>query len=214
MIWSTMRALLLVDLQIDFAPGGALAVPNAEQVVTVANALMDRFELVVATHDWHCSDHFGFAANHPGRRVGEVIELHGLRQILWPVHCVRDTAGADIIPDLDRARIKHITRHGIDREIDSYSAFFDNDHRKTTGLHDFLQARRVQELFIVGLPADHGVKFTAIDARQLGYETNVILEGVRGLELSVGDYQQAINEMYHAGVQIISAGDLERLSHA
>src|SRR6266566_7561026 len=129
-----MKALVLVDIQNDFAPGGALAVREGDQVVPVANALMDRFELVVATQDWHPANHGSFAANHPGKKAFEQIDLNGLVQTLWPVHCVQGTAGAELAAGLQRDRIGRVFPKGTDPAIDSYSGFFDNDHRKATGL--------------------------------------------------------------------------------
>jgi len=160
-----MRALLLVDIQNDFLPGGALAVPEGDQVVHVANALMSRFDLVLATKDWHPQDHCSFAASHAGRRVGETIEHNGLQQILWPVHCVHDTDGAAFPKSLHAREIDHVILKGLDRDIDSYSGFFDNGRRQATGLADFLASSNVDRLFVMGLATDYCVKFTAMDAR-------------------------------------------------
>ena len=129
-----MRALILVDIQNDFVPGGALAVREGDRVVPIANALMPQFEIVVATQDWHPADHGSFAANHAGRKVGDVIELNGLPQVLWPVHCVQGTAGAEFVAGLDVSKVAKVFRKGTDREIDSYSGFYDNGHRRSTGL--------------------------------------------------------------------------------
>ncbi len=132
-------ALILVDLQNDFCPGGALPVPEGDRVIPVVNRLMPRFGLVVATQDWHPPDHGSFAANHPGRHVGEVVELGGLPQVLWPMHCVRQTPGAELHPALDRRRLATVFRKGTDPQIDSYSGFFDNGRHKATGLGDYLR---------------------------------------------------------------------------
>jgi nicotinamidase/pyrazinamidase len=129
-----MKALLIVDIQNDFLPGGALAVPGGDEVIPVANRLHAQFELVVATQDWHPANHGSFAANHPCRRPGEIIDLNGLSQILWPVHCVQNTPGAAFAPGLDTSRFAALFQKGTDPGIDSYSAFFDNGHRKATGL--------------------------------------------------------------------------------
>lgn len=175
------RALILVDLQNDFMPGGALPVPDGDAVVPVANRLMTGFELVVATQDWHPPDHLSFAANHPGRKPGDVIDLGGVRQVLWPAHCVQGTPGAAFHRDLDLRGVHHVVRKGTDREIDSYSGFFDNAHRKATGLEAFLRSRGVVELAIMGLATDYCVRFTAEDARALGFRVALIPEGCRTL---------------------------------
>ena len=200
-----MKALILVDLQNDFMPGGALAVPDGDRVVPVANRLQVEFDLVVATQDWHPPDHGSFAASHPGREVGDVIELGGLAQMLWPVHCVQDTRGAELVADLDRTRIRRIFHKGIDRDIDSYSAFFDNGGRRATGLGDFLTESGAREVHMLGLATDYCVKCSALDARRLGLDTFVILEGCRGVGLGKGDVDAAVGEMKDAGVIIVPA---------
>jgi nicotinamidase/pyrazinamidase len=197
-----MKALLLIDIQNDFLPGGALAVTNGDQVVPVANRLMPDYELVVATQDWHPSNHGSFASQHPGRRVGDVIQLDGLKQILWPDHCVQGTHGAEFAPGLHTAGIHHIVQKGTDGRIDSYSGFFDNARRKATGLGQYLRSRGVDEVHIVGLATDYCVKFTALDAVSLGFKTTALTEGVRGVELNPGDCRRAIEEMRAAGVVV------------
>ena len=203
-----MRALLLIDIQNDFLPTGALPVPEGDQVVPVANRLMDQFDLVIATQDWHPANHGSFAANHAGRKPGELIDLGGLQQILWPVHCVQQSAGAEFAPGLDRARITHVVRKGTDPTIDSYSGFFDNGHRKATGLDEYLRSKNVADLYILGLATDYCVKFTALDARQLGYAVHLIPEGCGGVNLKPGDVDAALREMQEAGVVILPCSDL------
>jgi nicotinamidase/pyrazinamidase len=200
-----MNALIIVDIQNDFVPGGALAVPEGDRVVPVVNAILrsGAFDLVVATQDWHPPDHGSFAANHPGRRVGEVIDLAGLRQILWPVHCVQGAAGAEFVAGLDRSRVQRVFQKGTDPTIDSYSGFFDNAHRKSTGLGEYLKSRGVQRVTICGLATDYCVKFSALDARQLGFDTQVIEDACRGVELNPGDVAAAIDQMKRAGVQMV-----------
>ncbi len=198
-----MKALILVDLQNDFVPGGALPVPEGDQVVPVANRLMLRFDLVVATQDWHPPNHGSFASQHLGRRVGDQIELNGLPQILWPDHCVQNTPGAAFVHSLNTARIAQVFRKGTDAGIDSYSGFFENGRRKATGLGGFLRQRGVTEVHIAGLATDYCVKFTALDARRLGFNTRLILEGVRGVELRPGDCQRALEEMARAGAGLV-----------
>ncbi len=201
-----MRALIIVDLQNDFLPGGALGVPRGDEVVAVANRVQEEFDLVVATQDWHPPDHGSFAANHPGKKVGDVIDLNGLEQILWPVHCVQNTPGAALVAGLKTDRIKRIFHKGTDPDIDSYSCLFDNGHRKATGLGDYLSDRGVKQVYIAGLATDYCVKFTALDARQLGLETYVIEDGCRGVDVSPGDSEKAIEQMKRAGVSIILSG--------
>src|SRR6266568_4122050 len=169
-----MTCLILVDIQNDFVPGGALPVKEGDQIVPIVNRLQSRFDLVVATQDWHPLNHGSFAANHPGKKPGDVIELDGLQQILWPVHCVQNTPGAALVPSLGASRVARIFQKGTDPEIDSYSGFFDNDHRKATGLGEWLKAKSVSEVYICGLATDYCVKFTALDAVRLGFKTHLI----------------------------------------
>ena len=198
-----MKALLVVDIQNDFLPGGALAVAHGDQVIPLANRLQAQFDLVVATQDWHPPDHGSFAANHPGKRPGDIIELNGQRQILWPVHCVQNTPGAAFGPGLNTSGFAQVFRKGTDPSIDSYSGFFDNGHRKATGLGDFLKGRKVTDVFLAGLTTDYCVRFTALDALSLGFRTYVIQEACRGVNLNPGDVARAIAEMKKAGVVVI-----------
>jgi len=202
------RALVLVDLQNDFLPGGALAVPEGDRVIPLANELQKHFELVAATQDWHPADHGSFAASHPGRKVGEVIDLHGLPQILWPVHCVQNTPGAELAPGVDQSRIGRVFHKGIDQRIDSYSTFFDNAHRRSTGLGEYLKGEGVTDVYLAGLATDYCVKFSALDARHLGFNTSVVLDACRGIDLKMGDIERAVDEMRHAGTQIIRSDQL------
>src|SRR5437870_175666 len=178
-----MNALIIVDLQNDFLPGGALPVPHGDEVIPLANELQRRFDLVVATQDWHPPDHGSFAANHPGKKPGDVIELNGLSQILWPTHCVQNSRGAQFVAALDPSRIAKIFQKGTDPAIDSYSGFFDNGHRRSTGLGEWLADRRATSVHVCGLATDYCVKFTALDARRLGLETSCIEDASRGVEL-------------------------------
>lgn len=196
------KALILVDLQNDFLPGGALPVPEGDQVIPLANAVQRQFDLIVATQDWHPGNHGSFAANHPGRRVGETIDLAGLPQILWPVHCVQETKGAELAPDLDTTRIARIFQKGTDPTIDSYSGFYDNGHRRSTGLGEWLKDQGVNEVHILGLATDYCVRFTALDACRQSFETVLIEDACRGVNLQLGDVAKAIDEMRQAGVRI------------
>jgi nicotinamidase/pyrazinamidase len=200
-----MRALVLVDIQNDFLPGGALAVPRGDEVVPVANALMPRFELVVAAQDWHPANHGSFASRHPGRKVGDRIDLNGWPQILWPDHCVQGTRGAEFAPGLNVAGIQRVFRKGIDPGIDSYGALYDNGHRRSTGLGEFLKSKGVNDFYLMGLATDYCVKYTALDARAEGFNVHLIEDGCRGVELRPGDVRRAIDEMRAVGVRVIQS---------
>jgi nicotinamidase/pyrazinamidase len=201
-----MRALILVDLQYDFCPGGALAVANGDETIAVANRLMPHFTTIVATQDWHPANHKSFAVNNPGTKEGDLIDLGGLRQVMWPAHCVQGTRGAEIHASLDRARITEIVQKGTDASIDSYSGFFDNGHQKATGLHAWLTERWIKQVYVMGLATDFCVKFTALDAKQLGFDVFLIEDGCRGVELKAGDSERAIAEMRGAGVAVVESG--------
>lgn len=203
-----MKALILVDLQNDFVPGGALAVVEGNLVVPIANQLQPQFDLVVATQDWHPAHHGSFAANHPGKNPGELIELNGLQQILWPTHCVEKTRGAEFVAELNQTRINKVFQKGTDPGIDSYSGFFDNGKKKATGLGIYLKEQGVTEVYVLGLATDYCVKFTALDAVELGFKTYLIEDACRGVDLTKGDVARAIQEMQNAGIKIIKSGDL------
>jgi nicotinamidase/pyrazinamidase len=203
-----MNALILVDLQNDFLPGGALPVPHGDEVIPLANELQRKFELVLATQDWHPPNHGSFAANHPGKKTGDRIMLDGIEQILWPVHCVQNTHGAEFAPSFDTSRIAHVFHKGIERNIDSYSTFFDNAHRRHTGLAHYLEERSIKDIYLLGLALDYCVKYSALDARQLGLDTHVILDGSRGIELEAGDINRALEEMQRVGAVLLKSSDL------
>jgi nicotinamidase/pyrazinamidase len=198
-----MTTLILVDIQNDFCPGGALAVPEGDAIVPLVNRLQAGYDLVVATQDWHPANHGSFAANHPGRKIGEQIELAGLPQILWPVHCVQNTPGAAFHPALNLNRVARVFCKGTDPSIDSYSAFFDNGHHAATGLADYLRENGVGEVDVCGLATDYCVKFTALDAIALGFRVALLQDAARGVELRPGDVRRAIEEMREHGVRII-----------
>lgn len=201
-------ALVLVDLQYDFCPGGALAVAHGDETIAVGVALATRFPLVVATQDWHPPEHRSFASNNPGSRVGELGELDGLPQVMWPVHCVQGTRGAELHAGLDRSRIAHVVQKGTDPAIDSYSGFFDNGHRKATGLAELLRGHGVTAVTVLGLATDYCVKFTALDARELGFAVTLVADGCRAVNLAPGDGDAAIAALRAAGVHISSSAEL------
>ena len=195
-------ALILVDIQRDFLPGGALAVAQGDAVVPVANRVAPGFRHVIATQDWHPGDHSSFAVNHAGRKPGDCVKLGGLDQILWPVHCVQGTHGAAFAPGLARGSISRVVRKGTDPRIDSYSGFFDNGHLKATGLEPLLRALGVRRVHVMGLATDYCVRFTALDARRAGFEVVLVVDGCRAVNLSPRDGDRAVAEMRSAGVRV------------
>ena len=203
-----MNALIIVDLQNDFLPGGALPVPHGDEVILLANELQRRFDLVVATKDWHPPNHGSFAANHRGKKPGDRIMLDGIEQILWPVHCIQNTDGSEFASSFDTNRVAHIFHKGINPQIDSYSTFFDNAHRRHTGLAHYLEKRGVKNFYLMGLALDYCVKYSTLDARQLGLKTHVIVDGCRGIELEPGDISRALDEMKRAGAVLLKSSDL------
>ena len=200
------RALILVDIQNDFMPGGALPARGGDEVVPVLNRLQPLFDIVVATQDWHPQNHGSFASNHPGKKPGDVVDLHGLQQILWPDHCVQGSRGAEFHRDLDRSHIDKIVQKGTDPAIDSYSTFFDNGRKKSTGLEDFLRSNNVNELTIAGLATDYCVLWSVRDAIDLGFRTTVVRDACRGVELNVGDIERAFDEMRALGATVALSG--------
>ncbi len=202
-----MNALLLIDLQNDFCPGGSLPVTGGHDIIPVINAIQPAFKLVVATKDWHPKDHASFAVNH-GKQPGEVIQLDGLDQVLWPAHCVQGSPGAEFVPGLDTKRIAKIFLKGVDQTIDSYSGFFDNGHRRATGLGEYLKDQGVNGVVVVGLATDYCVKWTALDAKNLGFETAVAVDVCRGVNLRPGDVDRALDEMRDAGVKLVQSAEV------
>ena len=200
-----MQALVIVDVQNDFVTDGALAIPHGEQVVPVINRLIPEFELVVASKDWHPANHGSFASQHPGKKPGDIIDLNGLSQLLWPDHCVQGTLGAEFVDSLETHRIKKVFYKGTDIGVDSYSSFFDNGKRNSTGLGEYLKEQNVKRVTLVGLATDYCVKFSAFDAKELGFDVTVLRAGVRGVELEPGDCERAFEEMTAAGINVIKS---------
>lgn len=201
-----MKALLLVDIQNDFMPGGALAVKEGDQIVDKANSLIigGGYDLIVATQDWHPPEHGSFADNHEGRSVFDIIDLNGLEQVLWPVHCVQGSWGAKLHPMLLEAAITKIFYKGTDPKVDSYSGFWDNDKRNDTGLEEYLKKNDVTDIDIIGLATDYCVKFTALDAISAGFKTRLIVSGCRAVNMNKGDDHKALSEMLDAGIDLIA----------
>ena len=196
-----MKALILVDLQNDFLPGGALAVNEGDQIIATANRLMSGFDCILATQDWHPADHLSFASQHNGS-PGDVIDLEGLQQVLWPDHCVQNTTGAAFAPGLTTHRFEKVFQKGTNRHVDSYSGFWDNGRRQNTGMAHYLHDRGVQDLCIMGLATDYCVKFTVLDALAAYFSVTVVLDGCRGVELNPGDCDKAVQVMTQAGAVI------------
>ncbi len=203
-----MKAFIIVDIQYDFCPGGALPVKEGDKVIPIINSLQDKFDVVVATQDWHPKDHGSFASVQ-GKHVYDQIMLFGLEQTLWPDHCVQGTHGAELHKELKKERIGKIFYKATDKNIDSYSAFFDNGHKKSTGLAPYLKAKGVNEIYIAGLAADYCVKFTALDAIALGYKTAVIRDACRGVNIAEDDSKKAFDEMEKAGVILIDSDSIK-----
>ncbi|HLF36037.1 MAG TPA: bifunctional nicotinamidase/pyrazinamidase [Cyclobacteriaceae bacterium] len=204
-----MKALIVVDIQNDFLEGGALAVPGGDEIIPLVNSLMPPFELVVATKDWHPADHGSFADNHPDKRPGDMIELNGLQQVLWPTHCVQDTRGSEFSPHLQSKYIHKVIFKGTDPGIDSYSGFYDNGHRKSTGLSVYLKDLGVKEVTVAGLAADYCVKFTALDSMNEGFKTILIEDATRAVNLRDGDFERSLLTMKNAGVLIVKSSSLK-----
>lgn len=205
-----MKALLLIDIQNGFCPGGNLAVPDGDAVVPVANRLIREggYDVVIASQDWHPSNHGSFASQHLGKKAFDMGELSGQPQVMWPDHCVQGTADADFHPDLDMAEIDHIQQKGENPAVDSYSAFRDNDHAALTGLAAYLKAQQVNELDICGLATDFCVKFSALDARDMLPDVKVrfVSDASRGIDPS--GVKTAIDEMRSRGIGIVTSDEI------
>lgn len=199
------NALILVDIQNDFCPGGALAVPDGDAVVEVANRLMGQlgaFDVIVASQDYHPIHHESFASMHSGKKPYDVIDLHGLPQVLWPDHCIQGSKGAQFHPGLKLGPITRVFTKGEDPRVDSYSAFFDNGKRKSTGLSLYLKDHKVTNVYVMGLATDYCVKATALDARALGFPTYLVTDGCRAVNVNPDDGDKAIAEMERFGVKM------------
>ena len=201
-------ALIVVDVQNDFCPGGALAVSEGDQVVPVINKIAPLFDVVVATRDWHPSDHVSFASAHDGHEVGEAIEVNGMEQVLWPDHCVQGSKGADFHPDLDTAPINLILHKGTRTELDSYSGFLETDRTTSTGLEAYLKGLDVSEVTVCGLATDYCVFFTAMDAVDAGFKTRLVTDAARGIDQPEGNIERTTGEMKDAGVTLVTSAEL------
>lgn len=201
-----MKALLLIDIQNDFIPGGTLAVPGGDEIIDVVDKLQSHFDLVIATQDWHPANHKSFASQHAGKQEFEVIELGGLSQVLWPEHCVQGTNGAAFYPKLLMNRVEAIFRKGTDASIDSYSGFYDNGHLKSTGLADYLKGRGITDVYLVGLAGDYCVYFSAKDAIAEGFQTYLIEDAIRSINSN--DFEKAKEDIIGNGGQVIKSNEI------
>jgi nicotinamidase/pyrazinamidase len=201
-----VKALLLIDIQNDFLPGGALAVPDGDAVIPLCNQLQNYADVIVATQDWHPADHKSFASQHAGNKVFDVINLDGLQQVLWPDHCVQETYGAEFSEALNMKRVEAIFRKGMDASIDSYSGFFDNGHRKSTALAEYLHGKGVTEVYIAGLAADYCVYFSAKDALLKGFTTFIIEDATRAI--STEGFEAAKQDIISKGGRIIQSSSI------
>lgn len=202
-----MRALIVVDMQNDFMPGGPLGVPGADEIVGLVNQAIDACDLVVATQDWHPPDHGSFASNNPGAAPGELGELHGLPQVMWPDHCVQDTPGAAFVDGLHARKFSAVVRKGTDPTVDSYSGFADNGQRIRTGLAGLLKERGVTEVLVCGVATDYCVRFTAEDAIKAGFSVKLLADAARGVEMNPGDVDKAVAALREAGVEITTVAE-------
>lgn len=206
-----MTALILVDLQNDFMPGGRLPVAKGLEILPAVGKLVTMpFDKIVATKDWHPPGHGSFASTHK-MYVGDEIDLFGIRQVLWPDHCIQGSFGAEFHSGWDHSKVEHIFHKGSDPNIDSYSTFFDNGNRKSTGLEDFLKDHRIRRVVIAGLATDYCVKYSVFDAVRLGFETFVVPEGCRGVNLDPNDDTRALDEMKKLGAKELHLSDVEKM---
>ena len=201
-----MRTLIIIDVQNDFIPGGALAVPGGDEIVPLINRLQPKFDLVIATQDWHPEGHASFASSHLGKKQFESIKIDGLDQVLWPDHCVQNSEGAEFHPDLDTARVEAIFRKGTNPKIDSYSGFYDNAHLKSTGLAGYLREKGVKELYFCGLAAEFCVFFSLKDALEEGFQATLIEDATRALDNDQFDKAKA--EIRQKGGKLITSEEI------
>lgn len=201
-------AFIMIDLQNDFCVGGIMGAPHDSQFIRRINQLQTCFQHVIASQDWHPANHVSFAANHPGCKVGDVIAIDGYQQILWPNHCVQDSVGAKLHPALATSRIEKIVFKGTDAAIDSYSAFYDNEHKRSTGLTDYLREKNIEQVYLCGLMTDYCVKYSALDAVRDGFQVTVIQDACFAINAHPGDEANAIAEMKAHGVMFTASANI------
>ena len=177
-----MKTLVIVDIQNDFLKGGSLAVPEGEKIIKPINKIIKQYDLVIATKDWHPKNHISFASNHSDKKIGDIINVNGVDQVLWPDHCIQNSYGSDFPEQLDISKLAKVIYKGSDANIDSYSGFFDNGHFRSTGLSDYLKSKDVYKIDYVGLATDYCLKYTAIDSVSEGFKTRVLINCIKGIE--------------------------------
>ncbi|AVR44940.1 bifunctional nicotinamidase/pyrazinamidase [Christiangramia fulva] len=202
-----MKTLVIIDVQNDFIPGGALAVPGGDEIAPLINKLQEKFDLVIATQDWHPQGHASFASGHEGKEPFDQIDLDGIDQVLWPDHCVQNSKGAEFHPDLKTSRIEAIFRKGTNPKIDSYSGFYDNAHLKSTGLAGYLKEKGAKELFFAGLAGDYCVYFSVKDALTEGFNVTLIEDATRALDEE--NFKKAKEDILVKGGRIISSSEIK-----
>ena len=196
-----MKTLVLVDIQNDFLKGGSLAVPEGEKIIKPINKIIKQYDLVIATKDWHPKNHISFASNHSDKKIGDIINVNGVDQVLWPDHCIQNSYGSDFPEQLDISKLAKVIYKGSDANIDSYSGFFDNGHFRSTGLSDYLKSKYVYKIDYVGLATDYCLKYTAIDSVSEGFKTRVLINCIKGIEEK--GCELALNEMKSKGIELI-----------
>lgn len=201
-----MKTLIIIDVQNDFIPGGSLAVPGGDEIIELINHLQKDFELIIATQDWHPAGHSSFAANHLGKKEFETIQLHNQEQVLWPVHCVQNSQGAEFSSILNTSKIEAIFRKGMNPELDSYSGFYDNAHEKSTGLAGYLKEKKAEDLYFCGLAADYCVYFSIIDALDEGFKATLIEDATKAIDPS--RFEELKTEILKKGGEILNSTDI------
>ena len=196
-----MKVLVIIDVQNDFLINGSLEVPSGNDIVEPINEIIKNYQLIVATKDWHPLDHVSFVSNHPGKKIGDVVKVNNLDQILWPVHCVQESKGSDFPTTLNIKAINKIIYKGTNSQIDSYSGFHDNGKIRSTGLSDYLKAKNVTSIDYVGLVTEYCVKFTVFDSIEEGFKSRVILKGIKGINLE--ESNKALKEMQSKGIDLL-----------
>ena len=196
-----MKTLVIIDIQNDFLKNGSLEVPYGNEVIEPINQIMKNYELVIGTKDWHPLNHISFASNHPGKKIGDVIKVDDLDQVLWPDHCVQKSKGSDFPETLNYEKINKVFRKGINSQIDSYSGFYDNAKIRSTGLSEYLKVKNVKSIDFVGLVTEYCVKFSVLDSINENFKTRVILKGIKGINIKASN--KAVDEMKSKGVDLL-----------
>jgi nicotinamidase/pyrazinamidase len=202
------KVLIVVDVQNDFCPGGALPVNDGDKIIPVINRIIDKFDIIIGTQDWHPQDQISFASNHKGKSLYDQIDLDGVVQTLWPDHCLQGTPGADFHRALNTVKFSMVLRKGANSKIDSYSAFMENDKKTETGLHGYIKALNISEVYVCGLATDYCVYFTAKDSATYGFSTHIIIDASAGIDLPAGNINAAIGDMKKNGIKIINSNEL------